>query len=126
MLYSLVPFGECFLILVIARYLDANLVFAMVAGTTLLGLVLILRPISQTLATLQQSIDEGYYPAEPFALLAGTLLASVLVLTPGFVTDVLGLLFFIPFIRKMIGRLITKPMHNRMKELYEYIKVYEH
>ena len=125
MLYSLVPFGECLLILAIAEYIDVYLLFAVVAATSLLGLLLSLRPITKVLATLHESIGEGYYPEEPFAMLAGTLLAAVLVLTPGFVTDALGLLLFVPFIRRMAGRLITRPMRNRLKELYEYIKVYE-
>jgi UPF0716 protein FxsA len=125
MLYSLIPFGEFFLLLFLNNYIESFILLSMVAGTTLLGLLLILRPVTTTLVSLHSSIDEGYYPDEPFAMLAGTLFTGVLLLTPGFVSDALGIIFLIPVLRRGIGRLFTKRMHDKLMELYEYIKLYE-
>jgi UPF0716 protein FxsA len=125
MLYSLVPFGECYLLLVLGEYLSTYLLLALVAGTALLGMLGMIRPVAGALQAVHTSIDEGYYPEEPFALLAGTLMAGVLLVTPGFVTDALGMLMFVPFVRRAVGGIITSRMRSRLKELYEYIKLYE-
>ena len=123
MLYSLVPFGESFLLLMLNAYLGIYLLLAMVASSTLLGFFLIVRPITAILAEIDKSVEAGYFPDEPFAMLAGTLVSAVLLLTPGFVTDTIGLLIFLPFLRRWVGRLITKRMDSRLKGLYEYIKL---
>ncbi len=125
MLYSLIPFGECFLLVMLTRYLDRYLLLAGVAATALVGILVSARPITRALETLHKSIDEGRYPAEPFAVLAGTLVAATLLVTPGFITDAFGFILLTPFLRRFLGRLITAPMRPRLTELYEYIKLYE-
>ena len=125
MLYSLIPFGECLLLVELSRYVDPALLLSLVAATTVLGFLLAVRPIRHVLDLVHESIDEGYYPEEPFAALAGTLVASVLLVTPGLATDVIGLVLFLPFLRRLVGKLITVPMRPKLKELYEYIKLYE-
>lgn len=125
MLYSLVPFGECVLLLIVEDYVGGYIILAIVAATAILGLLLVIRPLTHTLEAVHASIDDGAYPAEPFALLAGTLVSAVLLLTPGLVTDVLGLICLIRFVRRAVGRGITHRMSDRLNELYEYIKLYE-
>jgi UPF0716 family protein affecting phage T7 exclusion len=74
---------------------------------------------------MKQRIRDGYYhPADYFQLI-GILLAAVLLLTPGLVGDFLGLVFLLPAFRSVIGRLVAGNMHERFKELYEYLKLYE-
>jgi UPF0716 family protein affecting phage T7 exclusion len=53
------------------------------------------------------------------------LLGAVFLITPGFITDFLGFLLFIPFFRNKIGNLITRRMESRLKDIYEYLKLYE-
>ncbi|MGC2854696.1 FxsA family protein [Novispirillum sp. DQ9] len=72
-----------------------------VAGTMLLR--------SQGLATLrraQASLDRGEMPLREVADGMCLLFAGVLLLVPGFVTDILGLLLFLPPVRNgLLGRL---------------------
>lgn len=125
LLYSLVPFGECFLLLTLNEHMNTYLMLSLVAGISLVGLLLVIRPLTRTVRSLQESIDDGRYPAGPFAMLAGTLVAGVLLVTPGFAGDLIGFVLLIPFFRRLVGRIITGRMHDRLKELYEYIKLYE-
>ena len=79
-----------------------------IAGTTMLrhqGL--------GALARLQESLDKGEAPIEPvfdgFCLLA----AGLLLLTPGFFTDTIGFLLFIPPLRAGLRRLTAQRIQMR-------------
>ncbi|MEJ8475009.1 FxsA family protein [Roseibium algae] len=73
-----------------------------VAGTIMLrqqGLSLIMR--------MQSEMNAGRVPGEDIMHGAMIVLASLLLLIPGFITDALGLLLFIPPIRVAIARFIV-------------------
>ena len=53
------------------------------------------------------------------------LAASILLLTPGFITDTLGFLLFVPSVRNALGRWVLRKTRTDLKELYEYLKLEE-
>lgn len=72
-----------------------------VAGTFMLrqqGLSLLMR--------MQRELDAGQVPGTDIMHGAMIVLASILLLIPGFVTDALGLLLFVPPVRDAIARFI--------------------
>ena len=125
MLFSLIPFGECLLILLLNNYVPTFILLSLVAGTSLVGFTFVVRPLSSALQTLHASIDDGYYPEEQFAILAGTLVAAAFLVTPGFITDALGMILLVRVFRRGAGKLVTYRMRDRLLKLYEYIKLYE-
>lgn len=79
--------------------------FATLAATVLtaVGGTLLVR--TQGLATVrkvQQSLDNGEMPLRPVFDGACQLFAGALLLTPGFLTDALGLLLFVPPVRTLL------------------------
>jgi len=125
MLLSLILIGEYFLVLSLKTYFPSNLILSGVSATALIGVLIAVRPLTRALDSVQTSIDAGYYPEEPFARFAGTLVAAFLLVTPGLATDAIGLMLFVPILRRLVGSLITRRMHQRLNELYEYLKLYE-
>ena len=125
MLYSLIPIGEFYLLIVISGYIGSYLTIAAVAATALLGLAITSKSLTVVLREVHLRIESGTYPEEALKHLAGTLIAGVLVITPGVVTELVGFLFFIPILRRVIGTAAVKPMQSRLKELYEYVKLYD-
>lgn len=61
-----------------------------------------------TLARARAEIDRGGLPARELFTGACLLVAGVLLLTPGFVTDALGFLLFLPPFREMLRALLTR------------------
>ncbi len=53
------------------------------------------------------------------------LVSSVLLLTPGFITDLVGFLLLVPVFRQAVGRAIAKRLDRNFKEVYEYLKLYD-
>jgi len=81
--------------------------------------------IRRTLDRLRAKIRQSQYPGREFVDLAGILVSSVLLLTPGFLTDFAGFLLLIPFFREALGRAIAKRLDKSFKEVYEYLRLYD-
>jgi UPF0716 protein FxsA len=121
--YSLVPVGEIALLLYLKPYFGNYFLLALILFTELLGAVVAWRLIAKALRTVKEQMADGRYPSEGFAELAGSLLAGLFLVTPGFATVVLGLFLVISIVRRGVGRLMTSKMEHRLKELYEYMKL---
>jgi UPF0716 protein FxsA len=125
LLYSIVPLGEIFLFLYLGELVGNYLVLAVAAILGLVGVLIGMRQTQNILARLKGKIRQGLYPGREFIDLAGILIGSVFLLTPGFITDMLGFLLFLPPIRNAIGRAVTKRLDRNLKEIYEYLKLYD-
>ena len=81
-----------------------------IVATGVLGTILVRIQGLQTLRQVQASLDRGESPvAELFGGLA-LLLAGVLLLLPGFITDALGFLLLVPSLRRSIGVAVLRWM----------------
>ncbi len=125
LLFSLVPIADMFVLLQLVELVPKYVLMAIVTATGILGLVFAFLVIKSVLDTMHGRIKDGYYPGVEFFELAGLLVAAVLLITPGFVGDLLGLFLLLPGLRRAIGRGVAGSMEERFKELYEYLKLYE-
>jgi UPF0716 protein FxsA len=125
LLYSLLPLAEIFLLIYLGDRMGNYFTLALAALTGLIGMLFALRGFRKNLDILKRKIRAGEYPGEEFATLTGIFVAAVLLLTPGFITDVLGLLLFVPVIRSGLGRMLIRLTRTDLKELYEYLKLYD-
>lgn len=125
LLYSLVPLAEIFLFLYLGDLVGNYLILAVAAMTGLVGVLIALRQIRGTLASLKSTIRKGQYPGKEFVDLAGILVGSIFLLTPGFITDFFGFLLLVPPIREALGRMIVRRMDGKLKDVYEYLRLYD-
>ena len=103
-----------------------GLTLALAGFTGLMGMLFALRGFQKNLQLLKEKIKEGVFPTEEFITLTGIFAAAILLLTPGFITDLLGFALFIPVIRSTLGRFIIRMTRTNFKELYEYLKLYDY
>ncbi len=99
-LFTLVPLVELYLLIQLGTYIGAVDTIAIVIGTGVAGGLL---AKSQGLAVfdrIRAELNQGRLPAE--SLLDGLLIliAGTMLITPGLLTDGLGLLLLIPWSRK--------------------------
>jgi len=125
MLISVLPIAEVYLYILLSGVLSPYIMIASLTGSSLVGLILSYGIIKSRLKRIKILINEDEYPEIDFYKLAGVFLGSVLIITPGFIGDLLGLILFIPGISRKTGYLLTRPMEGKVKELYEYMKLYE-
>jgi UPF0716 protein FxsA len=66
-----------------------------------------------TLIKAQAEVSAGRTPARPLAEGAVKAVAALLILLPGFVSDLLGILLFVPFVREQLWLAIRKRVSVR-------------
>ncbi|HCL68785.1 MAG TPA: exlusion protein FxsA [Gammaproteobacteria bacterium] len=111
--FMLVPIVEMWILIEVGGWIGALPTIGLVVVTATLGLSLLKRQGLSTLLSARQKMNEGSIPATE--LVSGVMLAvgGALLLTPGFVTDMVGLVLLIPQTRqwllfKMIDRFRDK------------------
>lgn len=124
LLYSLLPLAEIFLLMAcVGSRIGTYFTLALAATVGLVGMLLTLGEFHRNLEILKGKIRAGVHPEEEFVALTGIFFAGVLLLTPGFITDLLGFLLFLPALRNALGRLVIRLIGINLKELYEYLKL---
>jgi UPF0716 protein FxsA len=125
LLYSLLPLSEIVLLLFIGDHLGNYFTLTCAASTGLFGVFVALSQLRGATVSLREKVRDGVYPGAEFVSIAGVLVGGLLLLTPGFITDVFGFLLFLPGLRNAVGRMITRRIEKQLKEVYEYLQLYE-
>ena len=125
LLYSIIPLAEIFLILQLGGIFGNYLVIALTATTGLLGMLVAFSEIENLIKQIKRKLKDGEYPGKEFIGIAGVFAGALFLLTPGFITDVFGIFLFIPMLRNGVGKFITSKMERQLKEIYEYLKLYD-
>lgn len=79
-----------------------------------LGAWLVRREGSRAWSALTTALASGRMPAGELADAALVLVGGTLLLTPGFLTDVVGFLFVLPVTRPLAGRVLTRIVERRL------------
>ena len=95
---------------------------AMVVGAGVLGAVIMSRQGMSVARRTREAIAQGRPPVGPVLDGAFLLLAGALLITPGFLTDVMALALLIPPIRRKVARWCVRRLVERA---HVQIKVYE-
>jgi UPF0716 protein FxsA len=82
-------------------------------ATTLAGVVLLRWQGPGTLRRLNQALETGEAAGEALIDALGLLIASILLLAPGFVTDLMALPFAVPALRRHIGRFVMAGLRGK-------------
>ena len=101
-LFLLVPLIEIALFIQVGGLIGLWPTLAIVVLTAVAGTWLVRSQGAQALVQLRRSFDELRDPSEPLAHGAMILFSGALLLTPGFFTDVVGLLLLVPQVRQAI------------------------
>ncbi|GGN07233.1 FxsA family protein [Halarchaeum nitratireducens] len=98
----LIPLADALLLVASSAFLDWRLIVALVVLTGLLGMLAVRAEGRHTLRRIQRSLARGEPPTDE--LVDGGLLvaAGAFLLTPGFVTDVVGFLLVFPPTRRLV------------------------
>ena len=74
----------------------------------LAGVILLRRQGLATLRNVQANLAAGQAPARPLAEGAVQAFAALLLIIPGFLTDIVAIALFVPFVRETLWRVIRR------------------
>ncbi len=101
-----VPMAEIAVFISVGDIIGLWPTLAIVVLTAFIGTYLLRQQGLGVLREIETRINQGDVPVQALFDGACLLLAGALLLTPGFITDTLGLLLFLPPVRHYAGRLI--------------------
>lgn len=109
------PIIELALLMEASRYLGVLLTVSLVLITGAAGAALARSQGMQALQQLRQSVSAGAFPGE--ALLDGVLIlgGGLLLLTPGFLTDLIGLAALVPGTRHLLKAWLKREIRGRLR-----------
>lgn len=105
-----VPLVELYVLIVVGGHLGALTTVTLVVATACLGAVLLRMQGLNTVQRIQASLERRQLPAIELLEAAMLLFAGALLLTPGFVTDVVGFAALVPRWRAALANLIAVRM----------------
>lgn len=116
LLFTLVPLLELWLLLRIGQSIGVAPTISLVVVTGLVGTLLAKREGLRVIRSWRQSVSQGRLPEEGIIGGALVLVGGVLLVTPGVVTDVFGLILLLPPTRRRVAALVRRRLERKIRE----------
>lgn len=114
LLFTLLPLAELFILLKVGSMIGLLNTIILVIGTATLGAYLAKRQGIETLNRIRQQLEHGALPAEELINGLLILIAAIVLITPGLLTDTFGFLLLIPQTRRWLKRYVQELFKNRI------------
>lgn len=113
-LFLVIPFVELIVILQVGREIGALWTIALLVFMSIAGAALVKREGFGVLRRAQQRVDRGEVPGRELVDGVLILFAGALMLTPGFLTDVVGILLLLPPTRAVLRAGAIRALRRRV------------
>lgn len=120
-LFTALPLVEIYLLIKVGNAIGYLMTALVVVGTGVVGALLARKEGLSVLGRMREKFRRGQMPAEELIDGVILLVSGAFLLTPGIVTDVIGLVGLIPFLRKRVrdyGRRWFKREWNSKRKTY--------
>lgn len=114
----IIPFLEIYLLLQVGGVIGALPTIFLVVFTAVLGSWLLKQQGFATLQRFQDSVSKGVLPAHEILEGVLILVGGTLLLTPGFITDMIGFVCLVPQLRKVIVQYIIE--HKLLQTIHPF------
>jgi UPF0716 protein FxsA len=115
--FLVVPILEIWLLIRVGQVIGGWQTVALLIADSLLGAWLVRREGRRAWAALQSAVGSGRMPDRELADGALVVAGGALLLTPGFLTDVAGFFFVLPFTRPLARRALSWFLGRRVRAL---------
>lgn len=112
--FLVVPILELWVLIRVGQTIGVGWTLALLVADSILGTWLIKHEGAKAYAALRDSLRDGRMPTRQLADGALVMLAGALMLSPGFVTDVFGVLLLLPLTRPLGRRVLTALVARRV------------
>ncbi|PUA79297.1 FxsA family protein [Nocardioides currus] len=112
--FVVVPLLEIFVLIQVGQVIGPWWTILLLVADSILGTWLIRREGGRAFAALREALGSGRMPARELADGALILVGGTLMLSPGFVTDLFGIVLILPFTRPVARRVLTGIVTRRL------------
>jgi len=108
LLFLIIPALEIYAILQVGEVIGGLWTFLLLLASSLAGAYLVKREGRRTLQQIQRDLSTGIPPGEALLDGACVLVGGALLLTPGFLTDALGIVLLLPGFRSIAKNILKR------------------
>ena len=116
LLFTVVPITELALLIRVGQYIGVGSTLLIVVFTGVAGAYLAKMQGLITLRRIQQDVNHGIMPTDK--LFDGVLIlcSGILLLTPGFITDIIGFMGLVPLTRNLFKRWLKRKTEDMISQ----------
>jgi UPF0716 protein FxsA len=107
----------------VARSSGVYLALAIEAVVAVVAVIIVGSTVVRQIAVLRTDAFEGQYRPREFARLAAVVAAAVLLVVPGFVSDAVGVILYLPPGRQLFMVVFVRRNRDELPTVYEYLKL---
>ncbi len=122
--FTIIPVLEIYLLIKLGTFLGALNTVIIVILTGIIGAYLAKLEGLHTMTKVREALNRGEMPAEGMLDALLILVAGIVLLTPGFLTDISGLLMLIPQTRMLFKRWLRKKFDEWTKGQQMHIDIH--
>ena len=115
LVFTIIPFLELYLLIEVGMLIGPVSTLALVVLTGFSGAYLARIQGMQTMFRVRSSLQQGIMPTEDLIDALLIFIAGIVLLTPGFLTDIAGLLVLFPVTRIYIKRFMREKFNKWLK-----------
>jgi len=112
--FVVVPIVEIYVLIQVGQVIGAGWTIVLLVLDSALGSWLIKREGGRAFRSLRSALESGRMPGDELADGALILIGGTLMLSPGFVLDILGLLLILPFTRPLFRGVLARVVTRRL------------
>ncbi len=116
LLFIVVPVVELYILIEVGKKIGSLNTIGIIILTGILGAYLVKSQGFMILKKIQNDLNESILPGNSLIQGAIILAGGILLLTPGFITDIIGFIFLIPISRRMVKKYLLKWLKSKIKE----------
>ena len=111
--FIVLPVAELYLILKVGDLIGVPLTILLLAGDSVIGSLLLRSQGRAAWRRLNEALAEGRMPHREVQDGALVIFGGAFLITPGFITDIIGLLMLLPPTRPLVRRLVMRALARR-------------
>jgi len=123
LLIAIIPFFDCFIILLTARYLGEYLFLSILLAGSLAGFLFSVHLIRKNLRIIHTNTENHYFSEYYYNMLPGTFLISFFYIMPGILGSIIAMILTIPVLRFKTGTVVSGFLKVDWKEIHEVINI---
>jgi UPF0716 protein FxsA len=123
-LFILLPAAELFLLLKIGQLLGIYETLLIIVATGFAGAVLYRTQSWMNMRKMQQAVREGYIPDVELFDSVLIIVGALLLVTPGIITDTIGILTLLPFTRPLVRNGIKRWIKGKVQSGQIQVETY--
>ena len=116
LLFTVVPITELALLIRIGQHIGLGYTVGIVIFTGVAGAYLAKMQGLIILRRIQQDVNQGVMPADKLFDGVLILVSGILLLTPGFITDIIGFMGLIPLTRNLFRRWLKRKIEEMISQ----------